>query len=524
MTAAEYAAIAAACDRLLQSSRTTLARIAIPILHVINEHPGYMGQYRPLFPSFPTGPANSRPRPASDTIAVRAARQLVRSLQFQASQAGKRPAGRIDVLIVSRVANYAQLRQGDDFYFGGLQRLLNNRGATSATLLINHIPQMEAPPGNEENCDQTRSLLPRSVSPGTEARIWRQCLSTSLELRRQARNTDHPLDKAAATLAGRHALIGGTATNLRLHAVISKVCDALNPGMVITTYEGAAAERMIWHAARGHGRRPLCVGYQHAVLLPHAHAIRRPVGAPGIDCDPDLILTLGETTKDILAASPALSCVPMIVYGSHRRVPPRQSLPFDERPHLCLVLPDGDQRECAILFDFASSCARRFPQVTFLFRPHPGMSVSPHAGYDTLRDLPPNLQLSAGGSLEQDCALARYCLYRGSSAAMSAVLAGVKPFYLARKGELPFDPLSGLTDWHETVLTPEEFMVRAQATDAASDHTTAELGQAFCDRYIRPVQPAAIDELLDKYRAAAAGRHPDQDIVRKRPADTGSTA
>ena len=68
-----------------------------------------------------------------------------------------------------------------------------------------------------------------------------------------------------------------------------------------------------------------------------------------------------------------------------------------------------------------------------------------------LRQLPDNVSLSVERPLVQEFAQARYCLYRGSSAAMHAVLAGLKPYYLMRPGELPFDCLSGLGDWRETV-------------------------------------------------------------------------
>ena len=44
---------------------------------------------------------------------------------------------------------------------------------------------------------------------------------------------------------------------------------------------------------------------------------------------------------------------------------------------------------------------------------------------------------SRGRTLDEDCAQSRYCLYRASSAAIHAVLARVRPFYLARAGESP---------------------------------------------------------------------------------------
>src|SRR3984957_20949935 len=116
-------------------------------------------------------------------------------------------------------------------------------------------------------------------------------------------------------LASRQVLSASPLVNLRMHAAIANICQAVNPKTVITTYEGTVAERLIWHAARTAKVRPLCVGYQHATMFERAHAIRRPVAAPGLDCDPDGVLTLGEIPQAALAASAQLQSVRFIEYG-----------------------------------------------------------------------------------------------------------------------------------------------------------------------------------------------------------------
>ena len=96
----------------------------------------------------------------------------------------------------------------------------------------------------------------------------------------------------------------------------------------------------------------------------------------------------------------------------------------------------------------------------------------------------------------QEFAQTRYCLYRGSSAALHAVLAGIKPYYLAQPGELPFDCLSGLNDWRETVTSPEDLINRSRVADQSTDPAIAAHAVDFCERYVAPVRPAAISELL----------------------------
>ena len=476
MTAEEYAQLAAECDRLLRAPDTSLARLAIPALHLIYEHPGFLSQYEQTA----TAELTHLPR-----AALRLARGLGRSIAAH-RPATPRPA---DILIVSHLSNPTQLDEPDDFYFGALQRLLRERGVSSLLVLINHLPggPTTRPPVHAE----PRMILPRAVAPATELQIWRQCISAATALKQESFDVAH--------LASRQALSAGTTCNLRMHAALSSLCSAINPRLVITTYEGDAGERVIWHAARTAQRRPICVGYQHARILKHAHAIRRRVAAPGLDCDPDVILTLGEVPHKILASSPELSATRLIEYGSHRTaLPPSVRFPRpEERSRQCVVLPDADDRECASLFGFAVATASQRPDIRFVLRPHPIVDTqSLVKRHKMLQSLPDNVTLSSDTPLTEDLSRARYCLYRSSSAAMQAVLAGVKPFYLARPGELPIDPLFELTSWRETVTSPAELNARISAADSAPDPEAAASAVNLYQSYASPVRPAAIDELL----------------------------
>lgn len=490
MTEHQYADIAAACDRLLRGPRTSLARLAIPTLHFLNEHPGCVAQYAPLLARRLKGDLSNIPR-----AVIRAARGLMRSLAAGTSRS-LGVGGPIDVLIVSHLLNREQLRQENDFYFGALQNQLKERGATSLLVLINHLTNPGGAPITG-SYPFPRLILPRTVSLSTEADIWRQCVSAWKALRLDAAGAGDYGDERLAMLASRRALSGEAVMNLRMHASIANICRSVNPKIVITTYEGSVVERMIWHAARTARHRPLCVGYQHAMVLERAHAIRRPVATPGIDCDPEVILTLGEIPHAALAASPGLQAVRLIEYGSHRRAQLPVLPPVQDRPRRCLVLPDASPDEYAILFDFALACARQRSDISFVLRPHPMVDTRTLLRrHPDLQKLPDNTSLSVGTPLEAELARARYCLYRGSSAAMYAVRAGIKPYYLAQPGELPFDCLSQLADWREIVTSPQDLLDRIDRADPSTDSAAASRAINVCERYTSPVRPAAIDELL----------------------------
>jgi hypothetical protein len=489
MTEQEYLELAAACDRLLRASDTSLARLAIPALHFLNEHPSSLEQYSAVLADRSDHRASDIPR-----ALIRAARGLTRSLT-----AGRRADQRYDltdVVIVSHLLRPEQLQRENDFYFGALQSHLQEQGLTALLVLVNHLPARSGS-RNTQPLPPHRIILPETVTAATEADIWRQCSTASRILRQEADRARSPVDRRLARLASRQALSASTVVNLRMHAAIASICRAIKPRMVITTYEGTVAERLIWHAARTAQRRPLCVGYQHATVLERAHAIRRPVGAPGIDCDPDAVLTLGEIPHAALAACAGLKAVQLIEYGSHRctKLP---ALPEPQRrPRRCLVLPDASERECATLFNFALDCARHSPDVSFTLRPHPMVDTrSLMRRHGALQMLPDNVSLSVDIPLEQEFARARYCLYRGSSAAIQAVRAGLKPYYLSRRGELPFDCLYSLPDWRETVTSPQSLLNSMSVADQSSDLSIATNAASLCERYVSPVRPAALNELL----------------------------
>jgi hypothetical protein len=506
VTPQEYAAVAAACDALLRAPAAGLERLAVPLLHVVKEHPESLRQYEPALRT-KAGRAAPAPRFAVCALlaAARAARTLWRSARRSAAGILKRESrAPVQVLIVSHLTTPAQLQGDDDAYFGALQQLLHARGVSSRLLLIDHLRDEAARRAYAAQPQSARrQLLPRAVPVVAELRIWWRCLRAARRLRREARGCANPLLRALGLLASHDMVRGQTFANLRLHASVARICAHLQPAIVITTHEGDACERVIWHAARTARHAPLCVGYQHAGLLQHAHAIRRCIGAPHGAADPDVILTLGPMSHAMLAASPQLRCVHLIEYGSHRQVESAGPRAWLERQHLCVVLPDAQESESVMLFNFALACAQRCPDLTFVLRPHPIVDFAALARlHSNLRRLPQNVRI-ASQDLGQDCALARYCLYRGSSAAVQAVRCGAMPVYVARPDEMTFDPLFTLREWRVTVNSPEEFVRCVRQTAAAPDLDAAQRARNECARYIAPMRPAAIDELL----ALAASRH-----------------
>jgi hypothetical protein len=497
MTEAEFAEIAAVCDSLLCASTATPERIAFSSLHVLSEHPVNLEPFERMY---------LRPRAiATEAQRVReilsTARTLCRSLGARAREfmlaGAQRYCDRVDVLLVSHlVSTRADSDAGADFYYGDLASELASRGLTSLVVQHDHVG---VTPGYRKpfsaGREVARLVLPRWHRFSEE--LW-----NIRRIKRAARNLqdelklEMPRVNVIAKEAARHALRPPTLVALRTQTAVELLCRRFRPRLIVTTWEGHPWERLALHGARKAIPDIRCAAYQHTILLPRSHALRRTLGR---QYDPDVVLTVGDVNREILATSPGLSRIPVLTYGSHRRfagMPARAA----DAPTRCLVIPEGLESECVRLCDFAIAAALTMPNLRFVVRMHPVLPFDKLARHHSrFRTLPRNVQVSGELDIIGDFAKCNWAIYRGSSAVTHAVLAGVRPIYLEKPGEMPIDPLFALTRWRRKVADTESFkQVVEDDLRAAPEERWREWDPArsFCDRYVMPANPQVVADLL----------------------------
>ena len=143
-------------------------------------------------------------------------------------------------------------------------------------------------------------LLPDITTLTEELGFIRRCLKARRQLRQAEGEASSFIDRQVARNARKLVVSNGVVANLKLHAQITDLCRQARPSVVITLYEGHAWERCVWHGARIGVFPVLCVGYQHTILRKHSHAVKRSL-ASDKRYDPDLILTVGDVTRRIIA-------------------------------------------------------------------------------------------------------------------------------------------------------------------------------------------------------------------------------
>jgi len=511
----QYQELCESCDRVLLAPEVTIERVAISWLHVIREHPIFLQNYEGLF-----GPEKN---------SKYLAKKIVRNLRFKAGwikQLGRafhtdarqgcgpvdNPQG-IDVLFVSHLLNASQVGKKDDFYFGNIPSKLHSEKKTSVVALINSSGSSALSLLNKWN-DRTvpRVILSNSFRILGELSIYCRLKIESRRLLQLAKKEAHGLYRSILIRASEEALSGGSHTNLRRAIQVGELVAKLRPKAIVVTYEGHAWERVVFAAARSVCPDIRCVGYQHAALFRLQHSIRRNLA---MEYNPDEILTAGEVFNSQLRRAPGLRGIPINVLGSNRshiKVTEndennvhKEKLKYVDQ-FSCLVLPEGLPEECHILFDYSLACAKILPKVNFIWRLHPVIEFETLISENpNLRQLPGNIELSKR-SLDEDVRRCRWALYRGSTAIVQAVSAGLRPIYYRNSTEMTVDPLYGLNAWKRCVESVSEFKhlledENEQGTSVSS--AEAEIAREYCNVFYVP-----FDHTVLVHSVANLSEHP----------------
>lgn len=485
--------LAVAAATILAEDANT-ATVAIPLLHIRNAHPSTLKAYHPILEVRHDLRAEWRAKLTGFVLAMQAFRTS------GAPWAGDVLPPKADVLLLSHFLRTSQAGNGEDLYFGKLPAALAAGGVSSVTALLNHtrLPWRRIAP-EWLAAREPRVLLSR-LGTAKRERAYGRALGAAAK-RLQARSDERSMRGRLARAAALQGRGSGARTALRLADQIGQLVDRLRPRLVIGTYEGHSWERLAFQAIRQIDPSIVCVGYSHAVLFPFSHAMSTRLGD---GYDPDMILTAGDITREQLRQAPGLEGIPIETLGSPRAMP-SSLVPRNDLPQTCLVLPEGLVSESVMLVMLAAETARLMPHRTFRIRLHPVLTSDMVLRAIGNSPLPVNVTWSSGNHLEADFDAADMVLYRGSSAAIQATQAGLKPIYHMAPGEtFSMDPLRSLVVWREQVTTALELAETIAAAERLDLHERQEQrsrAQAFCDKYFMPMQP---DVVLDLLRVGSA--------------------
>ncbi len=514
MTEEQYRLLCETCDRLLLAPDSTIERVAIPWLHIIREHPVFLANYIDLFEPSKIHHAVARNLFSNFRKIAWWMRQILRVLRDdgQPWHSSQNITGEIDVLFISHLLNESQAGTVNDFYFGSLPDQMVGRGFSVAIVLINHSGKPSKHlAGKWDKCSITRLVLSDSLNLRQEVSIFCRMLAESRRMKYLMLKKPPQIEQQALIKSSREATSGGALTNLRIAEQIGSLVSQLKPKAMATTHEGHAWERLAFAIARRFDPNIRCIGCQHAAIFKRQHAIRRNLAS---EYNPDMILTAGKVGCSQLKDAPGLVGIPVSIMGSNRSVDgafdrDRGTACPTQQTHssglACLVLPEGIISECNLLFEFSLLCAQKFPDMQFIWRLHPLLTHELLASKNPkLRRLPRNIILSEA-TLEEDIALCKWALYRGTTAIIPVVVAGLKPLYLRLLGEMTIDPLYEIRDWRISIATVSDFK-RAIESDKEAESmdvmVAIQHAKQYCRDFFTPINADAFERAIFCMRAS----------------------
>ncbi len=495
MNEEEYKKLCSICDQILLADNSKLARIAIPWLHILREHPVLIKKYTSLFSEIDFLKSFLK----YVSVIVKGLIHMASSvLSTHYLSSHSKEETKIDYLFVSHILNEKQAGLSDDFYFGSLPTLLSKHGKSVVIILLNQSKVSASLISRKwSGTDVPRVILTKKITLWESILIYRQMLNTFFEIYSFSRRASDIFTRTVASNAAAEALSAGTFANMRLERQIGTFVQVYKPFNLIVTYEGHAYERMVFHAARRINSDILCVGYQHSALFRLQHSFSRMLNTQ-FNCD--FLFTSSLFVKQRLLDENKMDGVQLEVLGSNRGSDLNKGNAFTIL-NSCLVIPEGFVEECDNLFSCSLEIARQMPEMKFIWRLHPAISFEYLKTTNKLFDkIPPNIILS-DNSLDDDIQRCSIALYRGTTAIVKAVAEGLIPVYLkVTKDEMSIDPLFEINSGKLKIEDALDFFTLFEPLDAIKNHQqkTEEI-RKFCRDFFTPININVFEKLHKQF-------------------------
>ncbi|MBI2058291.1 MAG: hypothetical protein HYT87_00835 [Nitrospirae bacterium] len=407
-----------------------------------------------------------------------------------------------DVVIKTWCYGPARAEDGSDFYFGDLQGRLERKGVR--TLMIcgdgssgdPHAFARSRLSTKEKHAMAEVALVPPS------APIQMAILQTkwSWRLAREASRATDPVERGLCRQASQDCLGLLPHRNGLFYWIGREVARRWSPRVFLTLYEGHGWEKCAGRGIKEISPATRIAGYAHTMLFPESLSLIRPTKELGPGSTPDLVLCLGEETLAAMRSGHDVHGIDLIRFGSCRRR--LRSGASQPRSNLGAVLfvPEGLETEVDDFYRAAEECARRFPDREFILRAHP--MLPDRRVLASVRESArkwPNLEISER-PVEEDFARSSFVIYRGSSAALHAVLQGLRPVYLRGQSAHSGDPLAGMNEWRLWTESPgalAEVLDTAFQPDYRPDPGAWENALKYVETYLGLVTERSISTFLE---------------------------
>lgn len=442
----QYSEICKKCDKILLENSNNKARISIPWLHVLNEHPANLIQYEIIYKEDKIIYHTHFLNYLFSSIKI-----LIKSI-FKPITNQNRIRDN-SVIFISHLLDPKDLNVDEDFYFGNLQNEIDKINKPNHLLLLNHT-NLSSLFLNESSYKNNKTVFPEYLRFKYELKLRINLFRESIRLYFKSLSTKNDfLQKRIYKYASIQALNNGSLLSLRLYYYLFSLIKLNKINLLLTTYEGHSWERMAF-AACNNKIKVKSVGYHHTIIFNRQHAIFREIK---INYEPELIFTAGDYAKSYFIN------INKNVYtlGTYKFNSLKESInkfPITNKNPTCLVLPDAIISEIIYIFRLVLNFSKDYKHINFIFRLHPAINKTDFINqYNEFAILPNNICFS-NNDLNLDFEKSNWFMYRGSNSAIYALIMGLRPIYIAKENELTLDCLFNFNEWKKVVYNYEELL------------------------------------------------------------------
>jgi hypothetical protein len=457
-----YKRICSICDFILTDFDTNTRRICISWLHIIRPHPIILDRYQNIFSSC----HNTSKKTFFNYILIRKSVNIIYKIIVSLFKSKKNLYSKnfvhknndgIDYLFVSHLLNSNEFERETDFYFENSIIYLNKLGYNTVTLLFNHTNIENKYFESQRNLATKKIILANNLPFFTEIYIYIQLLIESFLLYKKSKLYGHDSFIQKIILeSSRECVTLNTIDNLRKYYQFKYLIKKLKPKKIIATYEGHAWERLLFHAAKEYSSKIQCYGYQHTSLFNLQHAALRSLNN---FYNPDVILTPGEFSKNFFKNSPIGENTPIYILGSNRGINTNVSIKsLRKANNSCLVIPEGIESECLILFRFVIECSNISNSINFILKLHPMMNKQLFLDNFPEFNLLPNNVSWSSDNINEEFSKCSWVLYRGTTMIVQACQNNLIPiYYQYNSDEISLDLLEDVSEYKSKICNVDDF-------------------------------------------------------------------
>jgi len=127
---------------------------------------------------------------------------------------------------------------------------------------------------------------------------------------------------------------------------------------------------------------------------------------------------------------------------------------------------------------------------------HPKFSFEKLSSENGMYKTLPNNIILSNKSLQEDFEACEWVLYRGSSAVIQSVVAGLKPIYLHSSDEMKIDPIFEIKNWKSEVETVKD--VQELFNSGAGNYVDYSQAKKYCLDMYTPLDYGLLVDTLRK--------------------------